>query len=129
MTRTALITALALTVAAPAFASDQLAASLGVNSGDYTVAELIQLRSAIENDDRAYVDFLLSGGSNGAGDVTAIQLSALEADDNHIRAEFTRNGGSEVISTQSFGSNDAAAAFALRVLVEGDDHIRAAAAM
>ncbi|WP_375550440.1 hypothetical protein [Rhodophyticola porphyridii] len=62
MTRIALTTALALSLAAPAFANDQLAASLGVDAGDYSVAELIQLRSALENDDHSHVAFLLNGG-------------------------------------------------------------------
>ncbi|WP_227284160.1 hypothetical protein [Boseongicola sp. H5] len=129
MTRIALTTALALSLAAPAFANDQLAASLGVDAGDYSVAELIQLRSALENDDHSHVAFLLNGGSEtistqsfaapafanaqlaaslgvDAGDYTLAELiqlrSALENDD-HSHVAFLLNGGDEQVSTQSFG--------------------------
>ncbi|MBO6605196.1 MAG: hypothetical protein JJ949_18420 [Roseicyclus sp.] len=110
MTRIALTTALALSLAAPAFANDQLAASLGVDAGDYTVAELIQLRSALENDDHSHVAFLLNGGSEtistqsfAGTSAPDFALRALEDDDEHIRANFIRNGGDEQVSTQSFG--------------------------
>ena len=92
MKRIALTTALTLALAAPAVASPQLAASLGVDAGDYTVAQLIQLRDAKEADE-------------------------------FITVNFITGGGSEVVSTQSFGT--AGADFALRVLEEGDDFIRA----
>ena len=133
MKRIALTTALALSLAAPAFASEQLAASLGDDAGDYTVAELIQLRDAYENNDRAYVAFLTGGGSEtistqsfgGVDRASEIALSQLEQDDEHIRANFVRNGGAEVVSTQSFGGNPVVADFALRTLQEDDEHIRA----
>ena len=53
MNRIALTTALVLSMAAPAFASDQLAKQLNVDPGVYTTAELVSLRNAIENDDHA----------------------------------------------------------------------------
>jgi len=59
-----LSSALALSLAAPAFASDQLALSLGVEPGAYTTAELVQLRRAQEDNDPSTIDFILSGGSN-----------------------------------------------------------------
>lgn len=53
MKRIALATAvtLALTATAPAFAGNQLAAGLGVDASDYTVAELIELRAAKTDND------------------------------------------------------------------------------
>lgn len=58
----------ALTLAAPAFANpgtDQLALSLGVKPGTLTLSELVQLDSAMRDDDQAAVDFILSR-ANGA---------------------------------------------------------------
>lgn len=46
--------------AAPAFASDQLALSLGVEPGAYTTAQLIDLRAAREDRDQAKVNYILS---------------------------------------------------------------------
>jgi len=43
--------ALALAFTAPAFANDQLAASLGVDAGQYTLSELAQIKAAQESDD------------------------------------------------------------------------------
>jgi methionine synthase I (cobalamin-dependent) len=115
MKRIALTTALALSLAAPAFASEQLAASLGVDAGDYTVAELIQLRTALENDDQIFANYIVNGGSEvvstqsfGGSVASDFALRVLEEDDEHIRANFVRNGGAEVVSTQSFGGQTAA---------------------
>jgi hypothetical protein len=104
MNRFILGTALALSLSAPAFASEQLAASLGVNPDNFTTAELIQLRSAQEENDQATVDFILSGADSGSADVAAIQLAFALEDDDRATVNFLRNGGSEVVSTQSFGS-------------------------
>jgi hypothetical protein len=59
-----LSTALVLTLAAPAFANDQLAQSLGVEPGAYTTAQLVDLDRAYEENDETRVNFILSGGSN-----------------------------------------------------------------
>ena len=51
--------AIAVALSAPAFANDQLAASLGVEPGVYTTSELAALRNAKENDDhQAYRNLL-----------------------------------------------------------------------
>ncbi|QBY01069.1 hypothetical protein E2K80_10295 [Rhodophyticola sp. CCM32] len=133
MKRFALTTALALAVAAPAFANDQLAASLGVDAGDYTVAELIQLRDAQENGDYSVARYIRNGGGSetistqsfGGTSASDFALRVLEEGDDHIRANFVRNGGAETVSTQSYGSNPVVDAFILRNLQEDDDHTRA----
>ncbi len=51
MFKTILPAAIAALIAAPALASDQLAAQLGVAPGTYSTAELIQLSRAIEEND------------------------------------------------------------------------------
>lgn len=108
----ALATALTAALAAPAaFASDSLARSLNVEPGAYTTAELIQLRQAIEDQDRTYVAFILNGGSNPTDASVAYDARLRQAieDQDRTYEAFLRNGGSEVISTQSFGQNDVAA--------------------
>ena len=107
MTRIALTAALTLALAAPAVASPQLAASLGVDAGDYTVAQLIQLRDAREADEFITAGFIANGGA----EVVSTQsfrtassdfaLRVLEEGDDHIRANFVRNGGAEVVSTSA----------------------------
>lgn len=61
----ALTTALSLAIAAPAFANDQLAASLGVDGSLYTTAQLVELRSAMEDGDQTRVDYIRSSAQNG----------------------------------------------------------------
>ena len=51
MKRIAITTALALAIAAPAFANDQLARSLGVEPGVYTTAELATIKGLGESGD------------------------------------------------------------------------------
>lgn len=55
MKRLALTTALVLAVAAPAFASEQLAAQLGVDAADYSTAQLVELKSAVEAGDSWHI--------------------------------------------------------------------------
>lgn len=59
-----LATAAALAFAAPAVAQNQFEAGLGVAPGTFTMAELIQLDRAAEENDTTRIDFILSGGSN-----------------------------------------------------------------
>lgn len=110
----ALTTALVAALSAPAaFASDSLAASVGVAPGQFTTAELIQLRTAMENHDTAQVRFLLNGGAPGPVDgAIAYQARVRQAiEDQDVAAlRFLQNGGSEVISTQSYGMNERAQA-------------------
>jgi hypothetical protein len=106
MNRIVLTTALALSLAAPAFASDQLAQQLDVEPGVYTTAELVSLRSAIENDDHATANAILSnpGGFNDVDNATvqAINLRSAKQDDEHAAANFIRaNEGGETFSAST----------------------------
>ncbi|NSX53947.1 hypothetical protein [Parasulfitobacter algicola] len=56
------LAALAL-AAAPAFANDQLAGSVGVDAGSFTTSQLAQLKSALEGDDQNIASFIKAGGS------------------------------------------------------------------
>jgi hypothetical protein len=87
-----LTTAVALSLAAPAFASDQLALSLGVEPGVYTTAELADLSRAYEENDQTRINFILSGGSNldaatieRRGTVQAIGLAIEQGDYTHAQ--------------------------------------------
>lgn len=108
----ALTTALVTALAAPAaFASDNLAASLGVEPGAYTTAELIQLRQAMSDNDHAEVAFILNGGASPVDASVAFDARVRQAqeDDEHAIAAYLNDSGTEVISTQSFGQNEVAA--------------------
>lgn len=127
MTRTAILTALALTISAPAFANP-IADSLGVDAGDYTLSQLIRLQNAYENDDHTTVRFILSGAAAEAAPVAAgaaFAVAQAEQDDEVSRANFLRAGGSEVVSTQSFGGSNAGLLFAIEQAEQDDETIRA----
>lgn len=127
----ALTTALIVAISAPAFANDSLAASVNAQPGQFSVSELIQLRRAIEDNDTVYEAFIRNGGSetistqsfgtNSGHDGLAaslgvnpadystpqlIQLRRAIEDNDTVYEAFLRNGGSETISTQSFGAPD-----------------------
>lgn len=76
MKRIVLTTAIALGLAAPAFANDQLARSLGVEPGVYSTAELAKIKNASEltgNDARVFIgDSLGFAATDNAG---AVQLA------------------------------------------------------
>ncbi len=97
MNRIALTTALLLSLSAPAFASDQLAKQLNVEPGVYTTAELVSLRNALESDDRAAANAILSNpggfGSVDAETVREIALRSAEQDHEQAAANYLRNGG------------------------------------
>jgi hypothetical protein len=95
MKRFALSTALVASLAAPAFASDQLALTLGVEPGVYTTAELIELRRAMEESDRPRINFILSGAASeeSAEDrARALEAAALRAEEegDYRQADFLR---------------------------------------
>ena len=106
----AITASLVAALSAPAFASDSLAASVGVEAGQYTVAELIQLRDALEENDVNEVAFILNGNANPTDASVAYnaRLNQAVEDDDTVYEAFLRNNGSEVISTQSFGHNEVA---------------------
>ncbi|NDR59376.1 hypothetical protein [Aliiruegeria sabulilitoris] len=88
MKRTVLFTALALTLAGPALASDQLARSLGVEAGAYSTGELIALRTALENGEHAKVNDILSGSiTKGRTDSSAQFAASVGADSNYSTAD------------------------------------------
>lgn len=106
MKRIALTTALVLSLAAPAFASDQLAKQLNVEPGIYTTAELVSLRNALENDDHAAANAIRSNpGGFGGADAATVQAAALnsaEQDDEHAAASYIRkNGVAERVNASS----------------------------
>ena len=88
MNRILLTTALALTLAGPALASDQLARSLGVEPGVYSTSELIALRSALENDEQAAARAILSRDvTKGAVDSPAQLAASVGVDDSYSLAD------------------------------------------
>lgn len=107
----AITASLVAALSAPAFANDTFAASVGVEPGQYTVAELIQLRDAMEGNDQAQVAFILNGNANPVDGAVAFdaRLRQAEQDGDYAIAAYLRNSASEVISTQSYGTNDVAA--------------------
>ena len=79
MKRIALTTAIALGLAAPAFANDQLARSLGVEPGVYTTAQLVELKDAVEatgNDARVFFadSFAFTADATAGADQLAANL-------------------------------------------------------
>ena len=107
--------ALALTVAAPAFANDQLAASLGVDAGQYTLSELAQIKANNASDDG--VGFKVFGkadtnvstrGVNGSAVAELAHQIANNASDDDIDRPF--KGGDVTASTRGFSGNSQLAA-------------------
>ncbi len=89
----ALSTVVALTIAAPAFANpgaDQLALSLGVQPGTLSLSELVQLDTAVRDDDQAAVDFILSK-ANGA----TTRSQAFDGSANAGQAQLAAQAGVE----------------------------------
>ncbi|MEM9320056.1 MAG: hypothetical protein AAGA70_13780 [Pseudomonadota bacterium] len=118
-----LSSAIALGLAAPSFANDQLAAGLGVEPGVYSTAELVRLNTALEDDDRAFYRHATTTGT-GSGSAAAAEIFSIlaaEDDEGVTGRDFNRVGGSEVISTQSFGASDAARAFAIEQALQDDN--------
>ena len=117
----ALTTAIAATLAAPAaLASDSLAQSMGVEPGQYTTAELIQLRNAMEENDAARVNFILSGDANPV-DAEVIYNARLEqaiADEDYATVNYLRSAGPEAISTQGAGHSETAQGIFARIDAE-----------
>lgn len=144
----AIATALTVSLAAPAFANDQLAQSLGVEPGAYTLSQLIELRSATEDGDWTRVNYIkdnagadmasvsTKGSSSNAGTaqleaslgvepgtLTTAQLidlkSALADDDiahaNAIRNEASAPGMTASSMSSSVSSGDAQLAASLGV--------------
>jgi hypothetical protein len=75
--------ALALAFTAPAFANSQLAASLGVDAGQYTLSELAQIKADKASDDGITFGVKGNGGTTGAAFELA-QITANNASDDDI---------------------------------------------
>ena len=123
-----LTTAIAIGFAAPSFANDQLARSLGVEPGQFTTAQLFALDRALEDDDYDAAEHILQGGGNIRGVSSAgarFAAQHLEEDEDGPVGRFVqgRRGGNEIISTQSFGDTATAAgrAFAIEQARENED--------
>ena len=122
-----LTTAIAISFAAPSFASDQLARSLGVEPGQFTTAQLFALDRAHEDDDYNAARHILQGGGNIRGvSAAGAQFAAQHAeedDDGSVGRFVQGRGGREIVSTQSFGDTvtEAGRAFAIEQARENDD--------
>jgi hypothetical protein len=109
MKRLALTTAVVLGLAAPAAASNQLALSLGVEPGAFSASELIDLRKAKEEQDRARIDFILSGGATSdtvEESAAAVEAAARRAEEegDYRQAAFLRDraeNGAVSVSSRS----------------------------
>lgn len=128
MKRIALTTALALTLAAPAFASDQLAERLDVEPGVYSTAELVAIDRALQDDNQAVANAILSnpGGFNQVDPATinAIALTSAEQDDEHAAANHlrkTEDFGNLSVSSKS-GVSAGQAQLAASLGVDAADH-------
>ena len=117
----ALTTAIAATLAAPAaFASEDLAQSMGVATGQYTTAQLIELRNAIEENDASRVNFILNGHTNpvNAASIYNARLEQAIADEDYATVNYLRNAGPEAISTQGAGHSETAQDIFARISAE-----------
>jgi len=139
MKRFALTTAILLGLTAPALASDQLARSLGVEPGTYSTAELIGLRTALEESDAQRANAILSGTGDAVVSRSApghialanqlgvnpaqysfndlIALRAAEENDEKAQAAFIRGNvsGGDVVSSRGSSAGSAQLAAALGV--------------
>ncbi|MEM9247663.1 MAG: hypothetical protein AAGB05_03090 [Pseudomonadota bacterium] len=109
MTRTLIAAALVTALAAPAFASNSLAASLGVEPGVYTTSQLVQLKAAKADDDHVRIRQIMAeveaGGFDGASDFSQVASS--------IDAEGL--SGSDIVALKAaIDEDDADRIFALR---------------
>lgn len=88
----ALILAATTTLAAPAFANDALAESLGVEPSKYTNNQLIRLQAAMSSDDQIKVDAILAEVSpaTSAADADSVPVAEgaiAQAEDNNEQAK------------------------------------------
>ena len=115
-----IITAIALSAAAaPAFANDQFAKSIGVEPGVYSLSTMIQIDQAQKENDRATLAHLLkrkidaqvsrsttfdgqlaasagaSGSSLSANELVQLNEALEDVHSNPERVDFIRNGGSD----------------------------------
>ncbi len=74
----------AAALSAPAFASDQLAAQLGLDAGNYSVSELIEIRAALETEERTQADFYINDRSS----VVSTQSVGITAGHSQLAAQL-----------------------------------------
>jgi hypothetical protein len=142
----ALSAVVALTLAAPAFANpgtDQLALSLGVQPGSLTLSELVQLDTAVRDDDQSAIKFILSkangtvtrtqsfDGTANAGEAqlaaqAGVQPGALSTSDMIALTEAKRTNDDEAAKFILSGSNNNGAASNSGVVTPGKAQLAAA---
>lgn len=112
--------ALALAFTAPAFANDQLAASLGVDAGQYSLSELAQIKANKASDDGIAFGVKGAGettfstrGANGQTVAELAHMIANNASDDDIDAPF--KGGDTSFSTRGVSGGNAQLAASLGV--------------
>ncbi|WP_138464316.1 hypothetical protein [Poseidonocella sp. HB161398] len=86
MRRLVLASVLVTAIAAPAFASDQLALQLGVEPGMYSTTDLMRLTNAREDGDTQREKFILGGGS---------EIISTQSIDTHANGQFVQQLGVE----------------------------------
>ncbi|WP_071674298.1 hypothetical protein [Nioella nitratireducens] len=119
-----LATAVVASLAAPAFASEQLAQSVGVQPGQYTTAELIRLEDAIQRNDHQTIAFIMNGGGNPTDPSVAYNARLRQAveDQDPQMVAFLQNSGTEVISSQGRGENPVAQQIFARIAAESAEN-------
>lgn len=103
----ALTTALALGLAAPVFANDQLALNLGVEPGVFTTAELAQIKATTDYADDNRISEALKARTGGAVSTQSFGISAGHA---QLAAELGVNAAdfsvSELVAIRALVDND-----------------------
>ncbi|WP_420860304.1 hypothetical protein [Algirhabdus cladophorae] len=95
VTISALVIAATTAMAAPAFANDALARSLGVEAGAFTSTQLVELKNAIEGDDHIRADFIksqagqdVSFSTSGTVGVSDFAIETAADDDDRVLVSF-----------------------------------------
>ena len=149
MTRNFIAAAIAAVIAAPVMASDQLAHAAGVEPGVYTTAELTRMIRALEENDATTYRFVRDSGAEivssqspaiGGGTSQLARAAGVEPgtystaelirmgraleENDHSEYRFVRDGGMEVVSSQSPGARPSAgkAQLAAALGVDADDY-------
>lgn len=127
MKKLVLSAAIALGLASPAFANDQLAAALGVDADRYSLAELVALAHARESDAYAFADFIEDGDArtsqiSPAGLAFALRVAEENNDRQLLRALRGLQSEAGVVVSTRGTTSDAAREFAIRVAEQNGDY-------
>lgn len=131
----ALTTAVALGLAAPALASDNLARSFGVEPGVLTTAQLAEIKAVVDNSDdnravTALIERYTSGGvasTMSVGSDEARRIATIAAltdndDNNRARDAFIERAEGGVVSTMSTGISAGHAQLAAELGLDASDY-------